>query len=78
MKVEKTASAADQGNEDGGVQGDAVSSETLAQNDGQVPAGEKPADTASSDALPAIALEHPSAGGSYIRQADGTLVKQEG
>lgn len=70
MKVQKTASAADQGTGDGGVQGDAVN------NDTQVQADAAPVET--SPAEPDIALEYPSSGGSYIRQADGTLVKQEG
>lgn len=37
-----------------------------------------PVETPPADQTPATALEQPSAGGSYVRQGDGTLVKQEG
>jgi hypothetical protein len=80
MKVQKTSSAADEGTESTGGLGDLAGNDTPTQIETQTPAGGEPADTASSGvpALPVIALEHPSAGGSYVRQADGTLVKQEG
>jgi hypothetical protein len=65
MKVQKTATATDQG-----------AGEIVATTEQPADAADPVAPAAAVE--PPVALEQPSAGGSYVRQADGTLVKQEG
>lgn len=53
-----------------------LSSERVAQPDADGTNG-TPAPEPTPPADPDVALEHPSEGGSYVRQPDGSLEKQE-